>query len=101
MEKCIAVCDNWCNNPEIGFINGINACQKVLLGFPPSDFELMVDEIGTQVTNALEGLNVDVEGIARWVEEKADELKNMEDRHERELQDLKDEIAQEGEDLAN
>ena len=64
-------------------------------------FEECVEDIGRQVTDALEGLNVDVEGIARWVEEKADELKNMEDRHERELQDLKDEIAQEGEDLAN
>ena len=53
------------------------------------------------MTDALQGLNVDVEGIARWVEEKAEELKDMEDRHEREVQDLKDEIAQEGEQLAN
>ena len=53
------------------------------------------------MTDALEGLNVDVEGIARWVEEKAEELKNMEDRHESEWEDLNDKIAQEGEDLAN
>ena len=90
---CEAVCNNWCRNSWYLESEGVQACEIYLYGPPKSDFERMLEDIGREVTNALEGLNVDVDGISRWVEDKARELEDMEDRHQREVEEFGEKAA--------
>ena len=90
---CEAVCNNWCRNSWYLESEGVQACDIYLNGPPKSDFERMLEDIGREVTNALEGLNVDVDGISRWVEDKARELEDMEDRHQREVEEFGEKAA--------